>query len=487
MEGNIIITDKTVLGEAACIADEKKTELPSSSSHVKDSLGTALQLNFPELYIPDYEQCIIDDNEDTDLQAKLDIRDVTPTVVAATSKSVRQEQDGELQEQDANNGPETIQPDESAKSNPSDEDDVDDGENDVNNEVDERIVAVLEEVDGTKMRADQLRTYLEERTRQAEKEDDKEEQELNVYGLISRVDVPVRQTQLRLDPLLMRRNELLDMRAIMEKNRSELLDLTLPKPRFARSKRSHTASGIEQQQQQHAERTPATTKLEGSAAFNVSVRDSTRNALSTDYGRYNEAKIKRAREGLEYERQKLQARRKEPRKHESQVMKADDRSENEELLKRMRRKLNFMRNKRFEQSGNRIALPATSAAAAAASEGRLASEATASADLDAAKEQQQRHRHAVLAQPSAVEFVDYRVGETYEVSVRIVNPTPISRRFRVLPPALSVFNVSQIQYPTQDDGLIAPGMCTRVKVLFRPDCLDDFRYYIYHRLREKAL
>lgn len=76
-------------------------------------------------------------------------------------------------------------------------------------------------------------------------------------------------------------------------------------------------------------------------------------------------------------------------------------------------------------------------------------------------------------EPSEVVFRDYEVGGVYEMGLAFRNLSSISRRIRVLPPASRFFSITTAKFPTAD-GLLAPGMSCQVSVRFAPDSLADY-------------
>lgn len=76
-------------------------------------------------------------------------------------------------------------------------------------------------------------------------------------------------------------------------------------------------------------------------------------------------------------------------------------------------------------------------------------------------------------EPEEVVFREYEPGEVYEIGLSFRNLSSISRRIRVLPPASRFFSITQTKFPAAD-GLLAPGMACQVTIRFAPDSLADF-------------
>ncbi|TPX63365.1 hypothetical protein SpCBS45565_g06644 [Spizellomyces sp. 'palustris'] len=86
----------------------------------------------------------------------------------------------------------------------------------------------------------------------------------------------------------------------------------------------------------------------------------------------------------------------------------------------------------------------------------------------------------IIAIPGSVFFTDYQPHHTYEKDVIIKNTTQNSRRFRLsAPPPYThspFFSVTLIEAPADHgtNGLVAPGMSLRYKVIFKPNSLANF-------------
>lgn len=81
------------------------------------------------------------------------------------------------------------------------------------------------------------------------------------------------------------------------------------------------------------------------------------------------------------------------------------------------------------------------------------------------------------ADPSTVTFHGHEIGEKYTCTVRLRNVSTISRSLRIIPPKRdSGFSLSSLQYPngSTKGGLVAPGMCITTVVTFSPDSMGDY-------------
>ncbi|XP_045066363.1 deleted in lung and esophageal cancer protein 1 isoform X2 [Coregonus clupeaformis] len=82
-----------------------------------------------------------------------------------------------------------------------------------------------------------------------------------------------------------------------------------------------------------------------------------------------------------------------------------------------------------------------------------------------------------LANPPAVFFTDYRVGQVYETTVELRNMTATSRHVRVIPPTTHHFSLGLGRFPGEG-GMVAPGMSCQYTVRFAPDSLADYQDFL---------
>jgi hypothetical protein len=148
------------------------------------------------------------------------------------------------------------------------------------------------------------------------------------------------------------------------------------------------------------------------------------------------------------------------------VMRSDDREINEKILDRMKSKLDFTRNPRFDMQrfGGKAG-------------GGANGLGNTMADLTTAYTQPPTVESdmAFKVVPEKVQFTDYEIGGQYETTVYFHNVTPVMRRLRLLPPRTKFFALSMVEFPAEDGGLVAPGMSVKVTVRFMPDSLADYQ------------
>ena len=148
------------------------------------------------------------------------------------------------------------------------------------------------------------------------------------------------------------------------------------------------------------------------------------------------------------------------------IMRSDDREINDKILDRMQSKLDFTRNPRFDMQ--RFGGKAGGGANGLGS---------TMADLTTAHIQPPsvEDNMAFKVEPEKIQFTDYDIGGQYETTVYFHNVTPVMRRLRLLPPRTKFFALSMVEFPSEDGGLVAPGMSVKVTVRFMPDSLADYQ------------
>jgi len=148
------------------------------------------------------------------------------------------------------------------------------------------------------------------------------------------------------------------------------------------------------------------------------------------------------------------------------VMRSDDREVNDKILKRMQSKLDFTRNPRFDM--HRFGGKASGGANGLGN--TMADLTTAHIQPPTVEDDM-----AFKVEPEKIQFTDYEIGGQYETTVYFHNVTPVMRRLRLLPPRTKFFALSMVEFPSEDGGLVAPGMSVKVTVRFMPDSLADYQ------------
>ena len=128
--------------------------------------------------------------------------------------------------------------------------------------------------------------------------------------------------------------------------------------------------------------------------------------------------------------------------------------DNRKILKDMHRKLNFNRNPRFANNKK-----------------CLLYEDTKFNDVVS-------NQNPFAVCPEAVIFRDYEIDKIYQTTISLINKTQLLKCFKYIPPTTNNFLIKNIVYPKSNSSLIAPGMCSKINVLFKPTSLDNFNDYL---------
>ncbi|KAJ3009801.1 UNVERIFIED_CONTAM: Deleted in lung and esophageal cancer protein 1 [Siphonaria sp. JEL0065] len=148
--------------------------------------------------------------------------------------------------------------------------------------------------------------------------------------------------------------------------------------------------------------------------------------------------------------------------------------EDVELLKRMRSRVNFLRNPRFPPNvlHDCIGILRDDVMPIVAADCQSTSEEVAAKALRSVG-------GGIVAIPSCITFTDYQPHHTYSKILTIKNRSTFSARFRLcIPPPFEYspfFNVTMISTPSNGDGLVAPGMGCQYRVDFTPNTLSNFQ------------
>ncbi|KAJ3070644.1 Deleted in lung and esophageal cancer protein 1, partial [Podochytrium sp. JEL0797] len=148
-----------------------------------------------------------------------------------------------------------------------------------------------------------------------------------------------------------------------------------------------------------------------------------------------------------------------------------------ELLKKMRSRINYLRNPRFPQTttANCIGILRDDVMPTAA-EHKSSPEEIAAKSLRSIG-------GGIVATPPNISFTDYQPFQKYSQILTIKNRSPYSARFRLsTPPPFEYspfFSVTLISTPASGDGLIAPGMGCQYRVEFTPSSLANFEQVLF--------
>ena len=159
------------------------------------------------------------------------------------------------------------------------------------------------------------------------------------------------------------------------------------------------------------------------------------------------------------------------------IMRSDDREVNEKILQRMQSKLDFTRNPRFDMTKRNKSTYGPNQIFGGKAGGGGNGLGNTLADLTTAHIQPPTVESdmAFKVEPEKIQFTDYEIGGQYETTVYFHNVTPVMRRLKLLPPRTKFFALSMVEFPSEEGGLVAPGMSVKVTVRFMPDSLADYQ------------
>ena len=71
-------------------------------------------------------------------------------------------------------------------------------------------------------------------------------------------------------------------------------------------------------------------------------------------------------------------------------------------------------------------------------------------------------------------FQDYHANNIYQIPLSLTNRSHRFQRLRIVPPSSSQFSITDIKYPNELKGDVAPGMSVTMNVNFNASSLQDF-------------
>lgn len=75
--------------------------------------------------------------------------------------------------------------------------------------------------------------------------------------------------------------------------------------------------------------------------------------------------------------------------------------------------------------------------------------------------------------PMNLYFTNFEANKIYESEVKLINGSKHIQRIKITPLQKKEFVVSNVKYPIEDSGDIAPGMQVSIYVRFKPTNLHD--------------
>lgn len=180
-----------------------------------------------------------------------------------------------------------------------------------------------------------------------------------------------------------------------------------------------------------------------------------------------------------------------------EVLPAEQRLENEAILKGINHKLNYLRNPRNKpDSVTRMLVKSkasfeevTDEAADEPEDGK--SHATGTKSIQSSQTKSSKGSKSTKktygpapkimnnplfqTEPKIIAFSNYVPGKEYTTPVSFRNVSAVTRTLRILPPSTLFFSIAPLTYPTNSKaGMVAPGMSVTTEVTFYPNSLNDF-------------
>ena len=177
-----------------------------------------------------------------------------------------------------------------------------------------------------------------------------------------------------------------------------------------------------------------------------------------------------------------------------EVLPAEQRMENEAILKGINHKLNYLRNPRNKPDSVTRMLVKSKASfeevideavddpddgkshvTGAKSIQSKSSKGTKSTKKTYGPQPKITNNPLFQTEPKIIAFSNYVAGKEYTTPVSFRNVSAITRTLRILPPSSLFFSIAPLTYPTNSKaGMVAPGMSVTTDVTFYPNSLNDF-------------
>lgn len=143
---------------------------------------------------------------------------------------------------------------------------------------------------------------------------------------------------------------------------------------------------------------------------------------------------------------------KDAKKKREFKMTEEEKEMNRKILKNMRKKQNYHKNKRFSVMLNKRCLLYSN---------------TLFKDI-------KNPNNPFVVDPPIVIFRNYLLNCIYQIDLKLINRTQLLCNFHHIPPLTENFTIKRIIYPKKDSSLIAPGMCAIIEILFNATSLNNF-------------
>ena len=368
--------------------------------------------------------------------------------------------------------------------------------------IDEKINLISAEVNKRNEEASILLEYLNKQRQIARLDEELEEEELKKKGIIIGQHIPSLQSKLTLDPGVISEfsefsNSLLIAKDLIDQNQDTFLRRTgnLPITQFIETKQSNSSyvkDDTVPDVPNYLEKTNNTKAREQRVHARFAEKLETR-------------EIERSKKLLSSSSLNLT----EKPKQKKIILSAESRIENENIIKSMNHKLNFLRNPRNDPSAvTKMLVKSKASFANPAPQTVIGRSSNESLDLSNDNNSQSYHslnsetndskleasskslsdakkkygkppkildNPLFKCEPKSALFTNYDVGKNYSQTLSFRNISAVTRSVRILQPSNPVFSLSPLRYPTNcNGGMVAPGMYVSTTVSFTPDSLGDY-------------
>ena len=369
--------------------------------------------------------------------------------------------------------------------------------------IDKKIADINAEIRSKNEEAEKLLEYLNVKRKAARELEEKEEQELKLRGIIIGQHIPSIKSKLQIDSSALSEfssfsSSLLVAKDLIEQNKTNFLRRTgnLPISDVAYSK-----------------------QLQHSKFQSEFVPDAPHYLLKTNNTNARETRVavrfsetlesyKMDRTNKKFESTALVSTELKKSKKAATKLSAEQRVENENILKGINHKLNYLRNPRNDprsvtkmlikseadfvgafEKNDAFGMPEGSSLSSNQNadsidyqESGVTTDTSHTQSSPTSKTKRSYKKNYILkdnplfvCEPSEAHFTNYDIGEKYTQTLTFRNVSAVSRSVRVLQPTNSVFSITPLRFPANCNGsMVAPGMYVSTTLKFCPQSLGDY-------------
>jgi len=346
-----------------------------------------------------------------------------------------------------------------------------------------KVAHIEEEVVLKQQSAKDLVEYLQSQKVIAYNLEVEEEENLKRQGVMVGQHIPGLPSKLNIEPTVLNKfgnfsNNLIIAKEFVRRNKEENLRRTgnLPISQLAEDRK--------------ADRGKYQEMLESDVPHYLETTEVTTERSRGTLNRFRETM--KAQETLKLSRQQKEVeegRVKPPKKifpKRNDLLNAEQKFENEEILKSINHKLNYLRNPRGNPNLVARTLVKGSVQNREDEDVELHKSSQGTATVRSSKSSSKSKKSygkpppvtdcpLFVTEPKILHFTGYDVGSVCTQSVYFRNVSAISRQVRFIPPATKYFTMSQLKFPANcKGGIVAPGMAVISFITFYPDSLGDF-------------